>query len=172
MTGQCYIIQCDSGRQLLAIYLWSQRHTGVEISRQTGLDEHVVSNLRFWLRVCCTNDLQRNPVCIGGRAGRPVQLDKSMYDHKQCGCVGRRAHRKIRVFGMADTQFQPAKYHMQVVRNRSRRMLVPIINQRLVGRNHTIHTDLWGAYQWRPYSRDGIWVELGEIWIQEGKGMS
>ena len=136
----------DSGSLLYAIYLWSLKMTAVEIARLTGVDERIVGTLRLRLRMCCSNDLGRNPVRIGGRPGRPIQVDESMFNHKRRGGVGRRARRKTWVFGMADTRFQPAKYHMQVVRNRSRRTLVPIMNQRLVGQNLTVHSDLWGAY--------------------------
>ena len=139
-------LRVDSGRIMQAIYLWSLKTTGVEISRLTGLEEHIVGEIRFRLRVCCSNDLRRNPIRIGGGPGRPVQIDESMFNHKRRGGVGRRARRNIWVFGMADTRFQPARYHMEVVRNRSRRTLVPIINRRLVGQNLTVHSDMWQAY--------------------------
>ena len=101
--------------------------------------------LRWRLRVCCTNDLLRHPVRISGRQGQPVQIDESMFNHKRRGGVGRRAE-KLWVFGMADTRYRPARYHMEVVRNRNRRTLVPIINRHLVGRNVPIHSDMWRAY--------------------------
>ena len=135
----------DSGRLVHAIYLWSLKKTGVEIANETGLDQHIVGELRWRLRVCCTNDLLRHPVRISGRQGQPVQIDESMFNHKRRGGVGRRAE-KLWVFGMADTRYRPARYHMEVVRNRDRRTLVPIINRHLVGRNVPIHSDMWRAY--------------------------
>ena len=41
-------------------------------------------------------------------------------------------------------------YHIEIVRNRSRRTLKGVINQRLVGQNPTVHTDLWQGYAILP----------------------
>ena len=139
------------GRLTYTIYLWSLRTTAVDIARQAGLDEHNVGDMRWKLRVICSNDLRRNPVCIRSALGRPVQVDESMFHHKQRAHVGRIARRSIWVFGMVDTRYRPARPYMQVVPNRSRRTLVPIINQRLAGRNQTIHSDMWRAYHNLPH---------------------
>ena len=40
---------------------------------------------------------------------------------------------------------------MEIVRNRSRRTLTGVINQRLVGQNLTVHTDLWQGYANLPH---------------------
>ena len=111
-----------------AIYLFSQKTTGVEISRLTGLTEKVVGNLRGRLPACCTRDIQRNPIRISGNRLNPVQVDESMFHHKQRAHRGRVARRQIWVFGMVNTRYQPARSWMQVVPNRGRNTLVPIIN--------------------------------------------
>ena len=136
----------DVGRLAIAIYFWSMQMTGVDISRITGLNKNIVSQLRRKLRRCCRNDLRRNPIRIDGGGNWTVQIDESTFHHRQRANRGRRARRQIWVFGMVDTRYTPARALLQVVPNRGRRTLIPIINRVLAGQNVRIHSDMWRAY--------------------------
>ena len=139
----------DLGRLTHAIYLWSIKLIGVQISQATGINEKNISSLRQKLRACCTAALARNPIAITGGGGFVVQIDESMFHHRQRQHVGRVAHNPIWVFGMVDTQYTPAKGYIQVVPDRTRATLTNVINQRLAG-NVTIHSDQWRGYMNLP----------------------
>lgn len=58
---------------------------------------------------------------------------------------GRRTRRERWVLGPFDTQYQPTRPHLQLVRRRNAATLLPII-QRRVSAGTTVHTDQWAAY--------------------------
>ena len=142
----------DIGRLSYAIYLWSEKVIGVRIAEITGLSEKTVTKLRQLLRQCCSNHLARNPIRINGGGGFNVEIDESMFHHKQRAHVGRVARREVWVFGLVDTHYVPARPYLEIVPNRQRVTLIPIINQHLTPgiANITIHSDQWAAYRNLP----------------------
>ena len=93
----------DLGQLVYAIYLWTQRLTGQEISNITGIDPRIVVKIRAKLRRTCTNDLRVRPIWVDGGGGWTVQIDESLFNHKakRVGgrARGRRARQQIWVFG-------------------------------------------------------------------------
>lgn len=59
---------------------------------------------------------------------------------------GRRPRGERWVLGLFDTQYQPARPYLQLVRRRNAATLLPII-QRKVQPGSVVHTDEWAAYR-------------------------
>ena len=112
----------------------------------TRFNKDNVGALRRELRRICAADLIRHPIQIDGGGNWTVQIDESMFHHKQRANRGRIARQPIWVFGMVDTRYIPARPLLEVVPNRARRTLIPIINRVLVGQNVEVHSDMWRAY--------------------------
>ena len=141
----------DLGRLAYAIYLWTLRITGKEISAMTGIHQNDVVRIRQKLRRVCLSDCTRNPIFVDGSGGWTVQIDESLFNHKPKRVGGRprgrRARRQIWVFGMLETRPPaPGRGIYVVVPNRSRRTLTRIINHFLRGNNVMIHSDCWRGY--------------------------
>ena len=141
----------DLGKMTYAIYLWTLRLIGKEISVITGIAQNYITLIRQKIRRSCWSDLMRPPgITINGN-GWTVQMDESLFNHKPKRVGnrprGRRARQQIWVFGMIETRPPaPGRGVYVVVPNRRRRTLVAIINHYLRGNNVTIHTDCWRGY--------------------------
>ncbi|XP_066936947.1 uncharacterized protein [Clytia hemisphaerica] len=130
----------------LIIFLWSNNVSMTKITNIVGIPKKTVIKMLQLLRQVCTNDLARNPVAIGGGgANFVVQIDESQFHHRQRGGRGRRAQAPVWVFGLADTQYTPAKGYMEIVNRRNRPTLTAVIN-RVLNPNSVIHSDEWRAY--------------------------
>lgn len=55
------------------------------------------------------------------------------------------AQNPVWVFGLVDTQFEPARGYMEIVPRRNRQTLTAVIN-RVLRVNSVIHSDEWRAY--------------------------
>ena len=138
------------GDIICAMHLWSSNNTATIIQTESGLSRKVTLSLCQKLRLCCTNHLARNPINIGGMAANyVVQIDESMFHHRQRNNRERMAQNPVWVFGMVDTQFTPAKGYMEIVPNRTRQTLTRIMNAKL-NANSVVHSDQWRAYMRLP----------------------
>ncbi|XP_066924597.1 uncharacterized protein [Clytia hemisphaerica] len=129
----------------MMIYYWSNKIQMKYVREMTNLSKNTIIKMYQKLRQVCRNDLQRNPIRVGGGGQNfVVQVDESMIRHGQRGGRGRRAN-PVWVFGLADTQFQPAKGYMEVVPRRDRATLTGAINRVLLP-NTVITSDEWRGY--------------------------
>ena len=78
--------------------------------------------------------------------GIVVQIDQSIFRHKQKYHVGRQPERKIWVFELADVSFTPAKISLHIVEDRNASTLLPIIEQVCIP-GSIIHSDQWRGYR-------------------------
>ena len=131
------------------IFKWTLGPTAKMVAIELSLDRRLVERMFSLLRDCCTHKLQRNPITIG-TANFVVQIDESMFHHKQRAHVGRVARDQVWVFGMVDTSFIPSKGYCQIVQNRTRATLTGVMN-RVLNANSTVHSDMWRAYNNLPH---------------------
>ena len=126
------------------VFKWTLGPTAISVANELSIDRRVVERLFALLRDCCTSKLRRNPINVG-TANFVVQIDESMFHHKQRAHVGRVARDPVWVFGMVDTLFSPAKGYCEIVPNRTRATLTGVMN-RVLNANSTVHSDSWRAY--------------------------
>ena len=74
-----------------------------------------------------------------------VQVDESMFHHKQRQHVGRVARNPVWGFGAVDTSFTPAKGYVEILQRRNRATLAGVLNQ-VLNANSTVHSDQWRGY--------------------------
>ena len=98
------------------VFKWTLGPTAISVANELSIDRRVVERLFVLLRDCCTRKLRRNPINVG-TANFVVQIDESMFNHKQRAHVGRVAREPVWVFGMVDTSFSPAKGYCEIVLN-------------------------------------------------------
>ncbi len=81
----------------------------------------------MWLwEVCSQRLINDGPTLLGGR-GKIVQIDESCFRHKPKHHRGRPPTSQIWVFGMVDTSKTPVLGVLQIVPDRRRVTLLPII---------------------------------------------
>ena len=130
------------GLLMMAIHKWTLGTTATVISGDTAIPYRHVLRLCQKLRECCTNKLRRNPITVGGNNQVAVQVDESMFHHKQRQHVGRVARNPVWVFGAVDTSFTPAKGYVEIVQRRNRATLAGVLDQ-VLNANSTVHSDQW-----------------------------
>ncbi|ORD95800.1 Y132A [Hepatospora eriocheir] len=84
-----------------------------------------------------------NPLRLGGD-GMVVQIDESLFRHKQKYYRCRQPEKEIQAFGLADVSFTPAKISLHVVPNRAASTLLPIIEEVCLP-GSVIYSDEWRA---------------------------
>lgn len=137
--------KCSLGSILHVIFLWTIETNVKQAVIQTAVSKTTIIEFYRRLREICTSFFNANPVRLGG-PGVSVQVDESLFRHKQKYHRGRAPTRNAWVLGIVDTQYTPARGYMTLVRRRDARTLLPII-RRVVLPGSTIHTDMWRAYQ-------------------------
>lgn len=126
------------------IYLYSKERLQKQIIEDVGVGKTLCGKICEKLRANCTAFLTRNPIIIGG-PGVIINIDESKFNFNVKSHRGRSPTAAIWVFGMVDTSFSPSRGVMQVVENRSRDILIPII-QSHVRPQSIIYSDEWSAY--------------------------
>ncbi|ORD93149.1 hypothetical protein ECANGB1_978 [Enterospora canceri] len=119
-------------------------HTQVQIMTEVNLNKKVVMKIIDRLRTFCCLNVAENPVKLGGD-GIVVQIDESLFRHKQKYHRGRQPGCEIWVFGLADVSFTPAKISLYVVDDHKASTLLPII-ERVCLPGTIINSDEWRAY--------------------------
>ena len=84
-------------------------------------------------------------VRLGG-PGIICEIDESLMSHKRKYNRGRVVRRPIWSFGIVDTSFTPARGYMQIVSDRRKETLLPII-QRVRRDGTIIRSDEWSSYR-------------------------
>ena len=115
-----------------------------DVVRHYDQSESTVFRIHLSLRRLVLADLIRNPVVLGGQ-GIVCAIDETLLSHKRKYNRGRSPREQVWCFGIADTSFSPAKCFMQIVPDRKRETLLPII-ERVCRQGTVIHSDQWAAY--------------------------
>ncbi|KAG0439668.1 hypothetical protein DMUE_2278 [Dictyocoela muelleri] len=97
------------------------------------------------LRMLCHEYMNNNPVLLGGN-GIIVQIYETCLCHKHKFNRGRATGEQIWIFGIVDTSYTPARVYIEIVQNRTKETLIPII-ERVVAHNSIIHSDEWASYR-------------------------
>lgn len=126
------------------IVLWSENMQVKDIISYYGISRKSVMGIFHRLRSLVCNDLTVDPIRLGGR-GIICQIDETLLVHKAKHHVGRFPRNQIWAFGIVDTSYSPAKGYVQIVSNRTRDTLLPIIT-RICKPGTIIHSDSWAAY--------------------------
>ncbi|ORD96001.1 hypothetical protein HERIO_2023 [Hepatospora eriocheir] len=129
---------------LLVAYKWFNNHTHEQIGTEVNIKNKSIIKIIDLLRNQCFKYKTKNPIRLGGD-GMIVQIDESLFRHKQKYHRGRQPTREIWVFRLDDCSFIPAKISLYVVPNRTANTLLPII-ERVCASGTIIHSDQWKAY--------------------------
>ena len=124
--------------------MWTENVQVGDAARRYGIDRRTITAVYNKLRSLASSWLRADPVRLGG-PGVICQIDESLFCHKQKYGRGRAPETEKWVFGICDTRYQPAKFYLEKVDNRSAATLLPII-QRVCRPGTIIHSDKWGAY--------------------------
>jgi len=114
------------------------------VVEQYNQSKNTVLRIYMSLRRIVQADLENNPIQLGGQ-GIVCEIDETLLSHKPKYNQGRGPREQIWAFGVVDTSFHPAKGLMQIVPNRRRETLYPIIRQ-MCRQGSIIHSDQWAAY--------------------------
>ena len=125
-----------------AIFLWSIDEPNKKIETLTGISLHTIVHMLTAIRSVCSNSLQANPVLLGG-AGIIVEIDESMFGHKQKYHRGR-VCKAPWVFGMVERETGRAV--LVRVPNRVRATLLNVI-QRHIRPGTSIYSDEFTPYR-------------------------
>lgn len=127
------------------VWLWFINNTHNQIKASTGVSVACLSKVLGFLRQRCGRYNAANPLKLGGE-DIVVQIDESLFRHKQKYHVGRQPVNEIWVFGLADTSFSPSKVVFMVVQQRNVETLLPLIRDTCLPGTE-IHSDGWAAYR-------------------------
>lgn len=126
-------------------YKWFNDNSIIEIKRSSAISKNLILKIFKLLRENTKKYFDKNPVRLGG-VGVVCQIDESMFRYRQKYHRGRNPDGERWVFGIVDTSCSPASYFVQLVENRSCRILFPIINN-VVKSGSIIWSDEWRAYR-------------------------
>lgn len=130
---------------LTAIYYWCNKEPVTRTEAYLNQTRKTVSAVYDHCRLVVNSFLANNPILLGG-PGVICQIDESAFTHKCKAHRGRAPEKTVWVFGIVDTSFKPARGYMEIVPDRSRETLLPIIG-RICRPGTEIHSDEWGAYR-------------------------
>lgn len=124
-----------------------------KIQEHFRINRRLIASVVNKIREYISLNLNADPIRLGG-LGKVCQIDESLFSHKVKAHRGRAPREQIWVFGVADVSFRPARFHLEVVPDRSADTLLPII-ARVCRPGTEVHSDEWAAYR-RIYSRTGL----------------
>lgn len=130
---------------LKLVYCWFKEESQVDVIQDYGVSKNTVNKVYKKLRALTVHYFEDNNYTLGGN-GIICQIDESMFKYKQKYNVGRVSSEYRWVFGIADTSFNPSKYYVELVQNRSRETLMSIILSRIKP-GSIIWSDEWRAYR-------------------------
>jgi hypothetical protein len=131
---------------LMLIFFWVDDEPVGKASEHCQVSVFTGINVYQWLReVCSTRLIQDGNPQLGGN-GVVVEIDESCFRHKPKYRRGRPPTQNIWVFGMVDTSRTPALGFMQIVPNRTRATLLPIIQANTLP-GTIIHSDDYATYR-------------------------
>jgi hypothetical protein len=129
---------------LTVIYFWCSRVPIVCAQASLNCEEKATCAIYEYCRLVVGRFLDCNPVQLGG-PGVICQIDESAFHHKCKAHRGRPPQSTVWVFGIVDTRFSPAPGYMEIVPDRTKETLLPII-ERVCLPGTIIFSDEWAAY--------------------------
>ena len=129
---------------LKIIWKFSQEMQCVDIINEIDCGKNSLNNLYSFFRKLCKNYYDDNPILLGGN-GSVINCDETLFRHKPKYHRGRATSKEFWIFGMVDTTYVPARGFMTLVKNRSAKSLLPIIQEH-VREGSIVYTDCWAAY--------------------------
>ena len=119
----------------------SQKHAIAKIP----LNKHTVIKVFLFLRQICVDHRNNKPIKLGG--GRvKVEIDKSLFRHKQKYHRGRQPERELWVFGLAENTGNKKNVSLHLVDDRKADTLLPSIEQVCPPEN-VFHSDKYASYR-------------------------
>ncbi len=130
----------------MLLFFWADEEGVCKAMHHSKVSEVTAINVYQWLREVCSQRLINNGPTLLGGPGKIVQVDESCFRHKPKHHRGRPPTSQIWVFGMVDTSKTPALGVLQIVPNRRRVTLLPII-QAHTAPGTIIHSDDYSTYR-------------------------
>jgi len=130
---------------LIVVYKWFNGTSIKQEQSEVNLSKNTIIKIQNRMRRLCDIYFEENPLRLGGK-GVICQIDESMFKNKQKYHQGRSAPQERWVFGIADTSSSPANYFVQLVPNKKRETLLPIIIDTCLPQT-IIWSDEWRAYR-------------------------
>lgn len=127
------------------LFRWSQGDLIERVMRDISISQPTLIKIYKLIRNEIKKFFSLNPVRLGGE-NIICQVDESLFCHKPKYHRGRASEVQVWVFGIADTNYVPARCFLKVVPNRRATTLLPIINDVCLP-NTIIFSDEWAAYQ-------------------------
>ncbi|ORD95726.1 hypothetical protein HERIO_2260 [Hepatospora eriocheir] len=94
-------------------YKWFNNQTQVQIGSEVNVGRKIIMKIIDLLRSQCLKYAIENLLRLGGDS-MVVQIDESLFRHKQKYQCGRQPEREIWVFGLADVSFTQLKSHFML----------------------------------------------------------
>ena len=113
---------------LLIMYHWCGKESVTGTERYMGCTRKTISSIHDRCRFAINNFLRDNPVRLGG-PGAVCQIGESAFSCKSDAHRDGASQNIAWVFGIVDTRFAPVRGYMEIVPNRSKETLLPIIER-------------------------------------------
>jgi transposase-like protein len=130
---------------LTITYHWCNGIPVGKVERYVRCTRKTASSVYDHCRQVVGHFLDNNPVRLGG-PGVICQIDESEFAHKCKAHRGRAPLATVWVFGIVDTSFEPARCYMQVVPDRQKTTLYPIMESVCLP-GTIIHSDEYPTYR-------------------------
>lgn len=123
---------------------WSNFMKQVDILKYVNMDRKIAIKIRKELIGNIKRYFVKNPIRLGG-PGAIVQVDETKLNFNVKSHRGRGPKDAVWALCIVDTTFSPARGYVQIVTNRTKSVLIPIIKM-VVLQGSIIHSDDWQSY--------------------------
>jgi len=130
---------------LKVLVYWSRGLNQSEIIKFINISRPTVGKIRSLFLSVIAAYFLRNPIKLGG-PGVVVQCDETLLNHKIKYHKGRVPRSQVWALTIVDTSFTPARGWIEIVPNRKKETLLPIICG-VVLNGTIIHSDEWVSYR-------------------------
>ena len=122
------ITKLDIKTSLIITYYWFINKFKTTVKSDYGISKMTIQKIYNSLRHKTELYFILNPVKLGGRSVI-CQIDESLFKYKQKYHIDRFSSEYRWVFSIVDTSFNPARYYIECVRDRTCATLIPIIKE-------------------------------------------